>query len=130
MQGRKAAVLSAILVLGLLIISGMYFSNSVAEAKRQSQSTTTICDEETDTCNTTVCIEGYPCKSSQTPPYNTEPNLEELANMRPVEEQQPVGEQQPSDPKEDENDDKPETTRGLIEELLENPLLSVPQVLE
>jgi hypothetical protein len=124
MQGRKPAVLSAILALGILIISGMYFANSVAEAKRQSQSTTTLCDEETGTCNTTVCIEGHPCKSSQTPPYNTEPNLEDLANMRPVEEQQP------SDPKEDENDDKPETNRGFIEELLKNPLLSVPHVLE
>jgi hypothetical protein len=51
--------------------------------------------------------------------------------MRLVEEQQPVEEQQqPSDPKEDENEDKPEANRGFIEELLDNPLLSVPQVLE
>ena len=49
--------MSAILVLGILVISGMYLSNSVAEAKRQSQSTTTLCYEETGTCNTTVCIE-------------------------------------------------------------------------
>lgn len=131
MQRRKAAVLSAILVLGILMISGMYFSNSVAEAKRQSQSTTTLCDEETGTCNTTVCIEGHPCKSSETLASNMEPNLEDLANMRPVEEQQPVKkQQQPSDPKEDENEDKPEADRGFIEELLDNPLLSVPQVLE
>lgn len=53
------------------MISGMYFSNSVAEAKRQSQSTTTLCDEETGTCNTTVCIEGHPCKSSETLQYGT-----------------------------------------------------------
>ena len=49
--------MSAILVLGILVISGMHLSNSVAEAKRQSQSTTTLCDEETGTYNTTVCIE-------------------------------------------------------------------------
>ena len=132
MQRRKAAVLSAILVLGILMLSGMYLSNSTAEAKRQSQSTTTLCDEETGTCNTTVCVEGHPCKSSQTPPSNMEPNLEDLANMRPFEEQQQPSEeqQQPSDPKEDENEDKQETNRGFVEELLDNPLLSVPQVLE
>lgn len=42
LQQRMDAVLLAILVLGILMISGMYFSNSVAEAKRQSQSTTTL----------------------------------------------------------------------------------------
>ena len=124
MQRRKAPGLSAILVLGILMISGMYYLNSVAEAKRQSQSTTTLCDEETGTCNTTVCIEGHPCKSSQTLASNTEPNLEDLSNLRPVEEQQPA------DPKKDENEDKPEANRGFIEGLLDNPLLSVPQVLE
>ena len=49
-------------------------SDALAEEKRQAQSTTTVCDEDTGSCEISVCDNKLLCETSSIPnPSDTEP---------------------------------------------------------
>jgi hypothetical protein len=64
--------------IGFLIMLGTKNSDSVAEEKRQAQSTTTVCDEDSGSCEASVCDNKLLCEKSSIPnPSNTEPMTED-----------------------------------------------------
>jgi hypothetical protein len=68
----------AVGAIGLLLMLGAKNSDSLAEEKRQAQSTTTVCDEDTESCEVSVCDDRPPCETSSIPnPSNTEPLIED-----------------------------------------------------
>lgn len=68
---------SAVLVvgaIGLLLMLSAKNSDALAEEKRQAQSTTTVCDEDTGSCEISVCDNKLLCETSSLPnPSDTEP---------------------------------------------------------
>ena len=49
-------------------------SDALAEEKRQAQSTTTVCDEDTSSCEVSVCDNKFSCETSSIPnPGDSEP---------------------------------------------------------
>jgi hypothetical protein len=74
-QTRKQV--SMVLVVGavgpLLMLSAKN-SDALAEEKRQAQSITTVCDEDTGSCEISVCENMLLCETSSIPnPSDTEP---------------------------------------------------------
>ena len=81
---------------GIFLISGLVFPSSLVEGKRQSQSTTTMCNDDTGSCSTIICTEGQPCQTSHSPPSGkVMPPPAESWTQMPVKEQQPLAQQQP-----------------------------------
>lgn len=81
---------------GIFLITGLVFPSSLVEGKRQSQSTTTMCNDETGSCSTIICAEGQPCQTSHSPPRgNILPPPAESGTTMPVKEQQPIEERHP-----------------------------------
>ena len=61
---------SAVLVvgaIGLLLMLSAKNSDALAEEKRQAQSTTTVCDEDTGSCEISVCDNKLLCETSSIP---------------------------------------------------------------
>ena len=115
---------------GIFLISGLVFPSSLVEGKRQSQSTTTMCNDDTGSCSTIICTEGQPCQSSQSPPRGkVMAPPAEFGTQMPVKEQQPLSQQQPIEelhPLEEQSEDAEEQIVGedseedtsLLEELM------------
>ena len=58
-------------------------SDALAEEKRQAQSTTTVCDEDTGSCEISVCDDKLLCETSSIPnPSDTEPLIEDDVEER------------------------------------------------
>jgi hypothetical protein len=93
---RQLSISMIILMAGIFLITGLVFPTSLVEGKRQSQSTTTMCNDETGACSTIICTEGQPCQTSHSPPIGTiMPPPAESGTQLPVKEQQPVAQQPP-----------------------------------
>jgi hypothetical protein len=115
---------------GIFLISGLVFPSSLVEGKRQSQSTTTMCNDDTGSCSTIICTEGQPCQTSHSPPRGkVMAPPAEFGTQMPVKEQQPLSQQQPIEdlhPLEEQSDDAEEQIVGedseedtsLLEELM------------
>jgi hypothetical protein len=93
-MNQIAGSIIAVAAIGIFLILGATHSNSLAEEKRQAQSTTTVCNEESESCEVSICSNENPCKTSNSPnPSNTESSMEDN-EVRPqqdpdLEEQQP-----------------------------------------
>jgi hypothetical protein len=75
---KQVSMVLVVGAIGFLIMSSTKNSDSLAEKKRQAQSTTTVCDEDTGSCEVSVCDDGLPCETSSIPnPSNTEPMIED-----------------------------------------------------
>lgn len=93
---RQLSISIIMLMAGIFLITGLVFPSSFVEGKRQSQSATTMCNDETGSCSTIICTEGQPCQTSHSPPRGTiVPPSAESETQMPVKEQQPVAQQQP-----------------------------------
>ena len=115
---------------GIFLISGLVFPSSLVEGKRQSQSTTTMCNDDTGSCSTIICTEGQPCQTSHSPPSDkVMPPPAEFGTQMPVKEQQPLSQQQTIEelhPLEEQSEDAEEQIVGkdseedtsLFEELM------------
>jgi hypothetical protein len=115
---------------GIFLISGLVFPSSLVEGKRQSQSTTTMCNDDTGSCSTIICTEGQPCQTSHSPPRGkVMAPPAEFGTQMPVKEQQPLSQQQPIEelhPLEEPSEDTEEQIVGedseedtsLLEELM------------
>jgi hypothetical protein len=119
------------LMAGIFLITGLVFPSSPVEGKRQSQSTTTMCNDDAGSCSTIICTEGQPCQTSHSPPRDkvTAPPAESGTQM-PVKEQQPLAQPQPIEeihPLEEQSKDAEEGIGGegseedtsLLEELMD-----------
>lgn len=78
------------------MITVQIFPSLVVEGKRQTQSSTTVCDDKTESCSTTICTDGQPCITTQNPPRTETSPKQDDSNNVPVEEQTPVEEQEPT----------------------------------
>jgi hypothetical protein len=115
---------------GIFLISGLVFPSSLVEGKRQSQSTTTMCNDDAGSCSTIICTEGQPCQTSHSPPRGkVMAPPAEFGTQMPVKEQQPLSQQQPIEelhPLEEPSEDTEEQIVGedseedtsLLEELM------------
>jgi hypothetical protein len=75
---KQVSMVLVVGAIGLLIMLGTKNSDSSAEEKRQTQSTTTVCDEDTGSCEVSFCDDRLPCETSSIPnPSNTEPMIED-----------------------------------------------------
>lgn len=93
---RQISISIIMLMAGIFLITGLVFPSSLVEGKRQSQSTTTMCNDETGSCSTIICAEGQPCQTSHSPPRgNILPPPAESGTTMPVKEQQPIEERHP-----------------------------------
>src|ERR687895_2587847 len=74
---KKVSMVLAVWTIGLLLMLGAKNSDALAEEKGQAQSTTTVCDEDTESCEISVCDNKLPCETSGIPkPVDTEPLIE------------------------------------------------------
>lgn len=90
---RQLSISIIMLMAGIFLITGLVFPSSFVEGKRQSQSATTMCNDETGSCSTIICTEGQPCQTSHSPPRGTiVPPPAESGTQMPVKEQQPIEE--------------------------------------
>jgi hypothetical protein len=127
---RQLLISIIMLMAGIFLISGLVFPSSLVEGKRQSQSTTTMCNDDTGSCSTIICTEGQPCQTSHSPPSGkVMPPPAESWTQMPVKEQQPLAQQQPIEelhPLEEQSEDAEEQIVGedseedtsLLEELM------------
>jgi hypothetical protein len=93
---RQLSISIIMLMAGIFLISGLVFPSSLVEGKRQSQSTTTMCNDDTGSCSTIICTEGKPCQTSHSPPRGkVMAPPAEFGTQMPVKEQQPLSQQQP-----------------------------------
>ena len=77
---KQVSMVLVVGAIGFLIMLGTKNSDSVAEEKRQAQSTTTVCDEDSGSCEVSVCDNKLLCEASSIPnPSNTEPMTEDNA---------------------------------------------------
>ena len=128
---RQLSISIIMLMAGIFLISGLVFPSSLVEGKRQSQSTTTMCNDDTGSCSTIICTEGQPCQTSHSPPSDkVMPPPAEFGTQMPVKEQQPLSQQQPIEelhPLEEQSEDAEEQIVGedseedtsLLEELMD-----------
>lgn len=74
-QTRKhVSMVLVVGAVGLLLMLSAKNSDALAEEKRQAQSTTTVCDEDTGSCEISVCDNKLLCETSSIPnPSDTEP---------------------------------------------------------
>src|SRR5918999_5427292 len=71
---KQVSMLFVVGTIGLLLMLGAEYSDALAEEKRQAQSTTTVCDEDTGSCEISVCDDKLLCETSSIPnPSDTEP---------------------------------------------------------
>src|SRR5918999_6522528 len=71
---KQVSMLFVVGTIGLLLMLGAEYSDALAEEKRQAQSTTTVCDEDTGSCEISVCDDKLFCETSSIPnPSDTEP---------------------------------------------------------
>jgi hypothetical protein len=127
---RQLLISIIMLMAGIFLISGLVFPSSLVEGKRQSQSTTTMCNDDTGSCSTIICTEGQPCQTSHSPPRGkVMAPPAEFGTQMPVKEQQPLSQQQPIEdlhPLEEQSEDAEEQIVGedseedtsLLEELM------------
>jgi hypothetical protein len=127
---RQLSISIIMLMAGIFLISGLVFPSSLVEGKRQSQSTTTMCNDDTGSCSTIICTEGQPCQTSHSPPRGkVMAPPAEFGTQMPVKEQQPLSQQQPIEelhPLEEPSEDTEEQIVGedseedtsLLEELM------------
>jgi hypothetical protein len=108
------------LLAGIFLITGLVFTSSFVEGKRQSQSATTMCNDETGSCSTIICTEGQPCQTSHSPPRGTiVPPPAESETQMPVKEKQPVAQQQPIEklhPLEEQSEEAEDAEEHIVEE--------------
>ena len=116
---RQLLISIIMLMAGIFLISGLVFPSSLVEGKRQSQSTTTMCNDDTGSCSTIICIEGQPCQTSHSPPRGKMPVKEQqpLAQQQPIEELHPLEEQSEDAEEQIVGEDSEEDT-SLLEELM------------
>lgn len=111
----------ALAAIGVFLISGAVQANSLAEEKRQAQSTTTVCDEDTESCEVSICNNNNPCETSDTPnPSNTELSSENSEEALP-EQEQDLEDQQPIENLPDTESDnviQSEVNKDLVKRLL------------
>ncbi|MGA8107737.1 MAG: hypothetical protein WB815_13895, partial [Nitrososphaeraceae archaeon] len=89
---RQQAILFIVLMTGMFLITVQIFPSTVVEGERQTQSSTTVCDDKTESCSTTICANGQPCVTTQNPPQTETSPKQDDSNNIPVEEQTPVEE--------------------------------------
>jgi hypothetical protein len=111
----------AIGALGIFLILGAMHSSSLAEEKRQAQSTTTVCNEDTESCEVLICSNENPCETSNTrSPSKTESSIEDneksLPPQEPNQEKQQLEKYPPNT--ERESNFQSEENKHLIERLL------------
>src|SRR5918997_952771 len=71
---KQVSMLFVVGTIGLLLMLGAEYSDALAEEKRQAQSTTTVCDDDTGSCEISVCDDKLLCETSSIPnPSDTEP---------------------------------------------------------
>jgi hypothetical protein len=71
---KQVSMVLVVGTIGLLLMLGAEYSDALAEEKRQAQSTTTVCDEDTGSCEISVCDDKLFCETSSIPdPSDTEP---------------------------------------------------------
>ena len=100
---RQQAILFIVLMTGMFLITVQIFPSTVVEGIRQTQSSTTVCDDKTESCSATICTDGQPCVTTQIPSRTeTSPKNDDSSNI-PVEEQTPVEEQKPTAPVEEDS---------------------------
>lgn len=94
-MNQIAGRITAVAAIGIFLILGAIHSDSSAEEKRQAQSTTTVCNEDSESCEVLICSNENPCETSNSPnPSNTESSIEDNEEATPqqdpdLEEQQP-----------------------------------------
>ena len=111
----------AIAAIGIFLILGAIHSDSLAEEKRQAQSTTTVCNEDTESCEVSICSDENPCETSNTPsPSKSESSVEDNEESLPQQEPDPEEQQLEEYPHNTERDSKfqSEENKDLIERLL------------
>lgn len=113
----------AIAALGIFLILGAIHSDSLAEERRQAQSTTTVCNEDTESCETSICSNEIPCVTSNTPsPSNTESSMEGNEEAMPQQdlapEEQQLEEYPPNTKRDSEFQPIGKENKDLIERLL------------
>ena len=111
----------AIAVLGIFLILGAMHSSSFAEEKRQAQSTTTVCNEDTESCEVSICSNENPCETSNAQsPSKTESSMEDneesLPQQEPDQEERQLEEYPPNT--ERESNFQSEENKDLLERLL------------
>jgi hypothetical protein len=75
---KQVSMVLVVGTIGLLLMLGAKNSDALAEEKRQAQSTTTVCDEDTGSCEISVCDDKLLCETSSIPnPSDTEPLIED-----------------------------------------------------
>jgi hypothetical protein len=75
---KQVSMVLVVGTIGLLLMLGAKNSNALAEEKRQAQSTMTVCDEDTGSCEISVCDDKLSCETSSIPnPSDTEPLIED-----------------------------------------------------
>jgi hypothetical protein len=75
---KQVSMVLAVMTIGLLLTLGAKNSDALVEEKRQAQSTTTVCDEDTESCKISVCDNKLPCEASSIPnPIDTESLIED-----------------------------------------------------
>jgi hypothetical protein len=86
MEYRRELLLliPAIATIFFIIDYNVYFSSDVL-AQRQSQSTTSVCNGDTDSCFTTMCPSDQPCQTFSSNQPTFEQQAKDAAAMRQVE---------------------------------------------
>jgi hypothetical protein len=120
-MNRSAGRSLAIAAIGIFLILGAIHSDSLAEEKRQAQSTTTVCNEDTESCEVSICSNENPCETSNTPiPSKAESSMEDNEESLPQKEPDPEEQQLEGYPPNTERDSnfQSEENKDLIERLL------------
>lgn len=90
---KQVSMVLVVGALGLLLTLSAKNSDSLAEEKRQAQSTTTVCDEDTGSCEISVCDNKLLCETSSIPnPSDTEPLMGDDGEEKQSGEYQPNSE--------------------------------------
>jgi type IV secretory pathway VirB10-like protein len=118
-QNRQTSISLIVLAAGLFLVTGLLFPGSSTAERRQSQSSTTVCNDETGTCTTTICADGQPCHSTTNPPLGTASPLVSStpAVQEPAEEaEQPTVEQEQTSEQAEEQVEPARDTQDYIAE--------------
>jgi hypothetical protein len=59
---KQVSMVLVVGTIGLLLMLGAKNSDALAEEKRQAQSTTTVCDEDTGSCEISVVTISFPAR--------------------------------------------------------------------